>query len=238
MYCYPAMKNYLVIGASSGIGKQLAQDLKDAGHNVYATYNTNPVTTTEPGLEYHALNVLDDALNLDFLPDQLNGLVYCPGSINLKPFSRIRPEQFMEDFNLQVVGAVKVIQQALPKLKAATNASIVLFSTVAVQSGFNFHTQVATSKGAIEGLTRSLAAELAPRIRVNCIAPSLTDTPLASKLLSTDEKKEANGQRHPLKRIGYPQDIADMAAFLLSEKAGWITGQVMHVDGGMSALKV
>lgn len=232
------MKNYLVIGASSGIGKQLAHDLKDAGHNVYATYNSNPVAATEPGLKYHALNVLDDSLNLDFLPPQLDGLVYCPGSINLKPFARIRPEQFTEDFNLQVVGAVKVIQQALPKLKAAANASIVLFSTVAVQSGFNFHAQVAASKGAVEGLTRSLAAELAPKIRVNCIAPSLTDTPLASKLLSTEEKKEANGQRHPLKRIGYPQDIADMAAFLLSEKAGWITGQVMHVDGGMSALKV
>ena len=232
------MKNYLVIGASSGIGKQLAHDLKDAGHNVYATYNSNPVAAAEPGLEYHALNVLDDSLNLDFLPDQLDGLVYCPGSINLKPFTRIRPEQFTEDFNLQVVGAVKVIQQALSKLKSADNASIVLFSTVAVQSGFNFHAQVAASKGAVEGLTRSLAAELAPKIRVNCIAPSLTDTPLASKLLSSEEKKEANGQRHPLKRIGYPQDIADMAAFLLSEKAGWITGQVMHVDGGMSALKV
>lgn len=232
------MKNYLIIGASSGIGKQLAHDLKDAGHNVYATYHTNPANSTTPGLEYHALNVLDDSLNLDFLPAQLDGLVYCPGSINLKPFARIRPEQFTEDFNLQVVGAVKVIQQALPKLKAAGNASIVLFSTVAVQSGFNFHTQVAASKGAIEGLTRSLAAELAPKIRVNCIAPSLTDTPLASKLLSSEEKKEANGQRHPLKRIGYPQDIADMAAFLLSDKAGWITGQVMHVDGGMSALKV
>ena len=135
------------------------------------------------------------------------------------------------------MGAVKAIQAVLPNLKRADHAAIVLFSTVAVQSGFNFHAQVAASKGAIEGLTRSLAAELAPGIRVNCIAPSLTDTPLASKLLNSDDKKEANAQRHPLKRIGTPSDIASMGAFLLAPASSWMTGQVLHVDGGMSSVK-
>jgi NAD(P)-dependent dehydrogenase (short-subunit alcohol dehydrogenase family) len=122
----------------------------------------------------------------------------------------------------------------LPRLKQAANASIVLFSTVAVPSGLPFHTQVAASKGAIEGLTRALAAEYAPKVRVNCIAPSLTNTPLAASLLNSEQKLEANAQRHPMKRIGTPEDIANMAAFLLSGKSGWITGQIMHVDGGMS----
>ena len=176
-------------------------------------------------------------MDLSFLPEQLDGLIYCPGSINLLPFKRIKPAAFMADYELQVLGAIKAIQQVLPALKKVPQASIVLFSTVAVQSGFNFHAQVAVSKGAIEGLTKALAAELAPNVRVNAIAPSLTDTPLAAKLLNTDQKKEANAQRHPLKRIGSAEDIANTAAFLLSEKASWITGQIMHVDGGMSAIK-
>lgn len=138
---------------------------------------------------------------------------------------------------MQVIGAIKVIQSVIPNLKAVDQASIVLFSTVAVQQGYNFHSQVATSKGALEGLTRALAAEFAPQIRVNAIAPSLTNTPLAGKLLSTDDKVKANDDRHPLKRIGQPLDIAQMAAFLLSEKASWISGQILKVDGGMSSLK-
>ena len=232
------MKSYLIVGASSGIGQQLAQTLAGSGNQVYGTYLNNAVESEGATLEYHKLDVLDEQLDLDFLPDRLDGLVYCPGSINLKPFSRIKPEDFTADFNLQVRGAIKVIQAVLPKLKAGGNPSIVWFSTVAVQAGFSFHSQVSASKGAIEGLTRALAAELAPTIRVNCIAPSLTDTPLASKLLNSAEKKEANAQRHPLKRIGMPQDISELAAFLLSDKASWITGQVIHVDGGMSSLKI
>ena len=232
------MKNYLIVGASSGIGKQLAQNLAASGNQVYGTYFNNPETNLENGLTYSYLNVLDEELNMEFLPEDLDGIVYCPGSINLKPFARIKPEEFTSDFDLQVVGAIKVIQTVLPKLKASETASIVLFSTIAVQLGFNFHTQVSVSKGAVEGLTRALAAELAPNIRVNCIAPSITDTPLASRILSSEDKKEANAQRHPLKQIGKPENIADMAQFLLSEKASWISGQIFHVDGGLSALKV
>lgn len=231
------MLNYFIIGASSGIGKCLAKQLADAGNKVYATYCKNQVQSVTDLIEFHHLNVLDENINIDFLPDSVNGIIYCPGSISLRPFERIKPQDFLNDYNLQVLGAIKIIQLLLPKLKKAENASIVLFSTIAVQSGLPYHAQVAASKGALEGITRSLAAELAPSIRVNCIAPSLTDTPLASSLLNTEQKREANALRHPMKRIGTADDIANMTEFLISEKASWITGQIFHVDGGMSSIK-
>jgi NAD(P)-dependent dehydrogenase (short-subunit alcohol dehydrogenase family) len=230
------MQNYLIIGASSGIGLQTALQLSTQ-HKVYGTYSKTSVEGSA-NLSYHFVNVLDEQKNLDFLPETIDGVVYCPGSINLKPFARIKPEDFVQDYQLQVVGAIKIIQAILPKLKVSTHASIVLFSTVAVQTGLNFHSQVAASKGAIEGLTKALAAEFAPTIRVNCIAPSLTNTPLAGTLLNTPEKIEANAQRHPLKKIGQPADIANMVEFLLSDKSSWVTGQVLHIDGGMGALRV
>ena len=232
------MSKILVIGGSSGIGYELSNKLADQGFDVFATYNLNKVNSEKNNLSYHHLNVLDKEIDLNFLPQQLDGLVYCPGSVNLKPFHRIKPEEFTSDYELQVVGAVKTIQSVLPLLRQSDHPSIVLFSTVAVQMGFNFHTQVASSKGAIEGLMRALAAEFAPKIRVNCVAPSLTDTPLTQNLINTDEKRAQNEQRHPLKRIGKPADIADAVEFLLSEKSLWITGQVLHVDGGISKLKV
>ncbi len=231
------MKNFLIIGASSGIGKQLAVQLAEKGQNVFGTFHQTAVDKTNSGINYYPLNVLDEELDLSFLPDEIHGVAYCPGSINLKPFKRIKPAAFTEDFNLQVTGAIKVLQTILPKL-SQQGASIVFFSTVAVQQGFNFHSQVAASKGAIEGLTRALAAELAPKVRVNCIAPSLTETPLASRLLNTPEKVEANAQRHPLKKVGAPVDIANAAEFLLLDNSSWMTGQVLHVDGGMSTVKV
>lgn len=228
---------YLIIGGSTGIGLAITELLSAAHHEVYATYNkTNPTQSME-NLTYHQINVLDESISLDFLPNELDGVVYCPGAIELKPFARISPADFISDLNLQVIGAIKIIQGCLPRLKKGSSPAILLFSTVAVQSGFNFHSQVAVSKGAIEGLTRSLAAEFAPTIRVNAIAPSLTDTPLAAKLINTDEKKQANAARHPLKRIGTPKDLAEMAIFLLGEKSAWITGQIIGVDGGMSAIK-
>lgn len=231
------MSNYIIIGGSSGIGQQLALQLIHAGHKVYATYFSHKLHSENENLQYHYLNVMDEAIKLDFLPESISGLIYCPGSIHLRPFERIKPADFAADYQLQVVGAVKTIQAALPRLKKSTQASIVLFSTVAVQTGLPFHAQVSASKGALEGLTKALAAELAPSIRVNCIAPSLTDTPLAAALLNNEQKREANAQRHPLKRIGTAKDMADLAEFLISEKAGWITGQILHVDGGFSSLK-
>ena len=193
--------------------------------------------SSNDSLSYHQLNVLNETLNLDFLPDTLEGIAYCPGSINLKPFARIAPEDFVDDYKLQVVGAIRVIQSLFAKLRKSGSGSIVLFSTIAVQNGFPYHSQVSASKGAIEGLTKALAAEFSPMIRINCIAPSLTDTPLAANLMSTDEKKEANAAKNPMKRNGEAADIANMAEFLFSDKANWITGQVMHVDGGYSTIK-
>ncbi len=231
------MANYLIIGGSSGIGSALVAQLVEEGHQVFATYNTHPVTSSFPNLSYYSLNVLDETLNLSFLPEKLDGIAFCPGAIQLKPFARIQPADFIADYHLQVVGAIKVIQGALPALKNAEQASIVLFSTVAVQLGLNFHSLVSASKGAIEGLTKSLAAEFAPKIRVNAIAPSLTNTPLASSLLNSDQKIEANAERHPLKRVGKPEDISAMAAFLLSPKTSWMTGQILSVDGGMGTIK-
>jgi NAD(P)-dependent dehydrogenase (short-subunit alcohol dehydrogenase family) len=231
------MANYLIIGGSSGIGSSLVAQLVGEGHQVFATYNTHPVVSSFPNLSYYSLNVLDETLDLSFLPEKLDGIAFCPGAIQLKPFARIQAADFIADYQLQVVGAIKVIQGALPALKNAEQASIVLFSTVAVQLGLNFHSLVSASKGAIEGLTKSLAAELAPKIRVNAIAPSLTNTPLAAGLLNSDQKMEANAERHPLKRVGKPEDVSAMAAFLLSPKTSWITGQIISVDGGMGALK-
>ncbi|MBP6312762.1 MAG: SDR family oxidoreductase [Flavobacteriales bacterium] len=228
------MSNQLIIGASSGIGAALASTLEQSGFNVYTTYNTQKPSSTERAQQF---NVLDATFDPAFLPDELHGFTYCPGRIDLKPFGRIRQSDLEMDLALQVIGAVKTLQIVLPRLKASGNASVVFLSTVAVSAGFNYHAQVAISKGALEGLTRALAAEFAPTIRFNAIAPSLTDTPLAKTLLNSDAKREANAARHPLKRIGTPNDIAEMAAFLLSNKASWITGQVMHVDGGMSSIR-
>jgi len=232
------MQNVLIIGASSGIGKELTRQLISSGIYVYGTYNNNSIPDTAANASFHPLQVRDENIKLDFLPDSLDGLVYCPGSIVLKPFLRLKPEEFVSDYELQVVGAVKVIQACLPRMKNSDQASVVLFSTVAAQLGFNFHSLVSSSKGAVEGLTKALAAEFAPKIRVNCIAPSITDTPLAAGLLNSPGKIEANVQRHPLKKIGSPADVANLASFLLSSKASWITGQVFHADGGISSINI
>jgi NAD(P)-dependent dehydrogenase (short-subunit alcohol dehydrogenase family) len=230
------MRTHLIVGGSSGIGLAMVHQLSARGDRVMATYRKQSGPEME-GVTWHNHDVLDPEIQPLAIPEKLDGLVYCPGNIQLKPFARFTADDFIHDYRVQVVGAVSLLQQAMPSLRRGEKPAVVLFSTVAVGTGFPYHSMVASSKGAIEGLTRSLAAEWAPSIRVNAIAPALTDTPLASSFLNTPEKREASAQRHPLKRVGLPEDIASMACFLLGVESSWITGQVMHVDGGMGALK-
>ena len=228
-------KTYVIIGASAGIGLEITRRLSAQGARVLA-YSRRPVPENLPGVEWQSLDVLTPDFKLENLPEQVHGFVYCPGSINLKSFSRISADDLRNDMEINVVGAFRALQQVHPALRASGSGSALLFSSVVVQTGMVMHASIAAAKGAVEGLTRSLAAEWAPVVRINTIAPSLTDTPLAAKLLSTDEKRQNSANRHPLKRVGTPADMAATALFLLSESAGFITGQVIHVDGGMGTV--
>lgn len=233
------MKNILIAGAGKGIGLATAAQISQQANLFTISRNlTEPLASLNT--KFYKLDLSSDSLDaLNDLPDTLHGLVYCPGSINLKPFNRLTAQDFINDFQQNILGAVNLIQKVLPALKKAEGASIVLYSTVAVKAGMPFHASVAAAKGAVEGLSRSLAAEFAAsRIRVNVIAPSLTDTPLASALLNTPEKKEAAGKRHPLQRVGTAEDMAKLTNFLLSDDSGWITGQVIGADGGLGSLRV
>ena len=228
------MKNILIIGGSSGIGLALAQELS-------ATSNLFIASRSKDSLQGIActhipFDALTDTLEGITLPE-LHGFVYCPGSINLRPFKGLKPTTFQADFEINVLGALKALQSVEKNLQNSGQASVVFFSTVAVQTGMPFHASVAAAKGAIEGLTRSLAAEWAPKIRVNCIAPSLVNTQLADKFLNNEAKLEKASERHPLQRVGSPKEIAEAVSFLLGEKSGWMTGQILGIDGGIGSLK-
>ncbi|MCB0654280.1 MAG: SDR family oxidoreductase [Saprospiraceae bacterium] len=228
---------YLVVGGSTGIGYALVKELLNSGQEVWVISRSKGELNAFPQVKYIPFDVLADTLTKKMLPTSLAGLAYCPGSITLRPFRSLKPQQFRADYEINVIGAVNILQAAYPALKAIGSASVVLFSTVAVGQGMAYHSSIAAAKGAVEGLTRSLAAEWAPDVRVNCIAPSLTDTPLARRLLGTAEKVTASADRHPLKRVGQPEDVAQLAGFLLSSENSWITGQVIGVDGGLSVIR-
>lgn len=229
-------KNILIIGGSAGIGGALTK-LLAAEHQVYVA-SRNPEQLT--GVDYTpiVLDVTQQTISLDSLPATLEGFVYCPGSINLRPFKGLKEETFQEDFNINVLGAIRNLQVVASLLQAAENASVVFFSTVAVQTGMPFHASIAAAKGALEGLTRSLAAEWAPKVRVNAIAPSLVDTPLAEKFLNNETKMAKVNERHPLKRVGKAEELAKAAAYLLNNDSQWMSGTILQLDGGIGNLKI
>ena len=221
------MKHFLLVGASSAIAQTTKSTLLDRG------YQVTQLSRVESFSDYELTDYLSALPSID---DRFDGIVYFPGSINLKPFRSLKLEDFQADFNIHVLGAVNVLKTYQSNLNEGS--SVVLISSVAATTGMPFHASVASVKAAVEGFARSLAAEWAPKIRVNVVAPSLTLTPMAEKLTNTPEKIEAGAQRHPLKRLGNTTDLANAITFLLGEESAWITGQVLAVDGGMGNLKV
>ncbi|MEZ4949679.1 MAG: SDR family oxidoreductase [Saprospiraceae bacterium] len=219
------------------MGFSLAKKLSENGHQVTVFSRHKGDLDVLKGVKHVPFDVQKDELPADQI---LMNFTICISTrkYNLKPFRSLKAEDFRTDFEINVLGAVKSLSKVEKSLRKNPGSSIILFSTVAVGQGMPYHSSVAASKGAIEGMVRSLAAEWAPVVRVNAIAPSLTDTPLASRLLSTEERREQSAERHPLKRVGSPDDIAAMASFLLSEESSWISGQIIGVDGGMAALRI
>ncbi|MET2984634.1 SDR family NAD(P)-dependent oxidoreductase [Aureibaculum conchae] len=227
------MKKIIIIGGSKGIGKAILQTLLEKSEVI--NISRTPSDVNHKNLSQYQCNVLEDELPKIA---EVDSLIYCPGSINLKPISRLNLEDFKDDFNINVLGAVRVIKKYLPQLKKGNNPSVLLFSTVAVKLGMPFHASIAVAKGGVEGLVKSLAAELAPTVRVNAIAPTVTDTGLADKLLRNDKMKEKMIDRHPLKKYLNPQEVADMAEFLISDKTASISGQIFEMDCGIVSLKI
>jgi len=227
------MRKILIVGGSRGIGNAILKKLVE-GNQIINISRVSP-NITHTNLTHYTCDVLVDTLpNID----EVDSIVYCPGSINLKPISRLKLDDFRNDFEINVIGAVKTIQHYLPLLKKGNNPSIVLFSTVAAKLGMPFHASVAAAKSAVEGLVKSLGAEFAPTIRINAIAPTVTDTELASKLLRNDKMIENITERHPLKKYLSPEEVADMAEFLLSTKAASLSGQIFEMDCGIVSFKI
>lgn len=227
------MKTVVVIGGSKGIGQAIVQE-QLLHHRVFSISRTLSMLEHE-NLEQYTCDVVSEDLPA---LEAVDALVYCPGTINLKPFRNLSTSDFIDDFNINVLGAIRTIQHYLPQLSTSKwNPSILFFSTVAVKLGMPFHSSISSAKGAVEGLTRSLAAELAPLVRVNCVAPTLTETSLSARILRNEKLKEVHAERHPLKKYLLPNEVAAMAGFLLSEKALSFSGQIFEMDCGLINLK-
>lgn len=231
-------QKYLIVGDSSGIGAALTKQLVSEGKQVIGFSRHEAEESFVKEIEHYICDCGQVAETFPELEEPLSGLVYLPGTINLKPFSKLSDEDYQNDWNINFLGAVRVVRKYLPLLQKADNAALVFLSTVAVDVGMPYHASTAAAKGAVQAFTKALAAELAPKIRVNVVAPSLTETPLSESLLSSEKKKEGSASRHPLQRVGQPKDIAEAIAFLLSEQSSWISGQTLHVDGGLSTLRL
>ncbi|MEX6626413.1 SDR family NAD(P)-dependent oxidoreductase [Tenacibaculum salmonis] len=225
------MKTIVIVGGSSGIGKAIVNKLKDT-HKIINISRTAP--EEHENVTHYSCDVLNDELPV---LEDINGLVYCPGSINLKSFTRLKVADFKTDFEINVIGAINTLKAYETSL-AKNNGSVVLFSTVASALGMPFHASIATSKSAVEGLTKSLAAEYATKIRFNAIAPTVTDTPLAKRLLRNEKQQESMQDRHPLKKYLTPQEVASLASYLLSEESSAITGQIIPMDAGIVSVKL
>lgn len=230
------MITYLIVGGTSGIGLETTKLLSKNNRVIVLSREKKNLDGLK-NVEFISADVTKPMDELPQISEPINGIVYCPGTINLKPLKSLKLDDFQNDFEVNLLGAVKVINKYFNNLKEAGKSSIVLFSTVAVQTGMPYHASIASAKGAVEGLTRTLAAEFAPNIRVNCIAPSITNTPLAEKLLNNETKVKSSEDRHPLKKIGDSKEIAEAVAFLLSDSASFITGQILKIDGGISSIK-
>ena len=234
MYGFIEMGTYIVAGSSSGIGHSIALNLLNQGHEVIG-FNRNRPNFEHSHFSFHETNFSLLDVQLPELSQAIDGIFYCPGSIQLKPFKNIKSTDFINDFMLNVIGATQLIKKYLPQLQLAASPGIVLFSSVAAQTGMSFHSSIASSKAAIEGLTKSLAAEFAPKIRVNAIAPSLTQTALSEKFINTEEKLQASRDRHPLKRIGTAEEIATSSIQIMQNH--WMTGQIITIDGGLGSIR-
>jgi len=234
----------LIYGGSGGIGTATARLLHERGHNLHLV-GRNAESLGALGAELEVDYTVGDVVTDPDLfstasreaGDELGGLVYAVGTINLGSIQRLSESDLLKDFQVNAMGAALAVQAALPALKKGEQASsVVFYSSVAARQGFSLHASMGMAKGAVNGLTLSLAAELAPRIRVNAIAPSLTQTPLAASLLTNDAIAEGIAKQHPLRRLGTPEDIAALTVFLLSGESSWITGQILSVDGGRSTI--
>jgi len=216
--------------------KWLSQENQDVSLLVFS--RSENLFPDQKNVNWQQFNIIEDEFNPEIIPASVDALVYFPGTINLKPFQTLKTEDFKNDLEINFFGAVKAVKAFYRPLRKSGNGSVVLFSTVAAKVGMPYHASIASAKAAVEGLTRSLAAEFAPHIRVNCIAPSLTETQMASKLLSNKERRNSIAQRNPMKKIGQPRELAKLVEFLAGEKSSWITGQIIGIDGGMSTLNL